>query len=772
MRNFGRRLLLFFMSYATHVGGTVFAGQVNVPSQYGTIQSAVNAAQAGDTIVIAAGRYADMNTVTINRPLTLRGPNFNISPNTGTRVPEARVMGVTRFRLAANVCSVIIEGLSFESISGTGQGVIQSFPGVSNNIIIQRNRIVNTTQVSGVYSKNANGVGWIIRDNFISGIASPNGNSAFYLSDVDSVTVVDNVVNATSGDGIVFRKNHSITLLRNEIGGATLSGIHLDSVWDYLDIRNNRVTSCQTGLEITGSDLATLIIGITGNSFTGNTSLAIRNNATGILDASSNWLGATDPIAITSTLSGLIDYSPWLNNGSDTQTTTPGFQGDYSFLNVDANSPVAGGVTHLNEVWSWITPGGTVHLWPGDFAESIVVGISVSVLTTGTPRVQAAAFSNNANVSLFGDLEIYGNLMLESGTVNTDTSTIIVSNEDPFAVSISNGNIVGKIQRAIAAGSNAKYLFTDAKTSITPDGSQGSGYVLVESKPGMPPPVSLGNSINRHFMITPSSPLGGTVELSYLESELNSIPEEDLGAFNYNATTWYSNVGVVDTAQNMITVDSVSTWNLWTLGDMNSPLPIQLAHFSATAVQGTMNVSLLWGTVTETNNFGFLIQQREHSQSAFIDVQNSFVPGHGTTVNPQEYSWTHSGVTPGSYWYRLKQIDFDGTISFTEAREVILDAPTGVDDKEVPHVFALEQNYPNPFNPTTTIRFSVERTGYATVTLFNALGQEVRTLFSGDARAGQGYTLQVDASHLSSGVYFYRLASAGASALKRMLLLK
>jgi hypothetical protein len=141
-------------------------------------------------------------------------------------------------------------------------------------------------------------------------------------------------------------------------------------------------------------------------------------------------------------------------------------------------------------------------------------------------------------------------------------------------------------------------------------------------------------------------------------------------------------------------------------------------------------------------------------------------------VNPHEYSWTHVGVAPGSYWYRLKQVDFDGTVSFTEAREIILDAPTSVDEKELPHVFALQQNYPNPFNPTTTIRFSVGRTGHASVTLFNALGQEIQTLFSGDAQAGQNYSLQVDASHLSSGVYFYRLESSGTSALKRMLILK
>jgi len=772
MKGFGRRLFLFFSSYTFHVAGTVFAAQLQVPATHATISAAVTAANSGDTIVVAAGIYNDLGTLDITKSLTLRGPNFAISPNTGSRLAEARITGVARLRIKSNVSNVTIEGLSFENISGTGNGVIENQGAKSNNILIQKNRIVDITNVSGVYGSGNKATGWYVIDNLISGFVIPDMNSVLDFSRVENVVITDNVVSSTSGQGISLQNNDGITILRNDISGAAQSGIVLGGTWDNADIRNNTVNGCQNGLTITNGDLSVNVISVAGNSFSSNANKAILHQGSGLLDASLNWFGDADPAGFTSSLSGPVDYSPWFNSGSDTQATTPGFQGDYSFLNVDVNSPVAGEVLHLNEVGSLITPGGTVHLWPGTYAESVAVGFNLTVLATGSPRVQAAALENNAIVSLFGDVEIYDNLILASGTVNTDTSTITVSNDSPSAVSILNGSIVGKIQRVIGAGSGAKYHFTDSKTSITPDGSQGTVDVLVESRPGMPPPVAVGNSIDRYFMISPSAPLSGTVELSYLDSELNSISEEDLGAFNYVGSTWYNHVGVVDTTQNMISVSGVSTWNLWTLGDMNAPLPIQLAHFSAVVLSGTMNVSLTWGTVTETNNFGFLIQQCQENQTTFIDVPNSFVPGHGTTVNPQEYSWTHAGVSPGSYWYRLKQIDFDGTFSFTEAREVILDAPTGVDDKEVPHVFALDQNYPNPFNPTTKIRFSVERTGYATVTLFNALGQEVRTLFSGDARAGQGYTLQVDASHLSSGVYFYRLVSAGASALKRMLLLK
>ncbi len=111
-----------------------------------------------------------------------------------------------------------------------------------------------------------------------------------------------------------------------------------------------------------------------------------------------------------------------------------------------------------------------------------------------------------------------------------------------------------------------------------------------------------------------------------------------------------------------------------------------------------------------------------NNTSSFVDLPNSFVPGQGTTLIPHDYSWIHMGVAPGTYYYRLKQVDLDGTTHLTDAVQVIVDGVTGVDDKTVPEVFSLGQNYPNPFNPSTTISFSVEAGGHATLTVFNALG--------------------------------------------------
>lgn len=153
-------------------------------------------------------------------------------------------------------------------------------------------------------------------------------------------------------------------------------------------------------------------------------------------------------------------------------------------------------------------------------------------------------------------------------------------------------------------------------------------------------------------------------------------------------------------------------------------------------------------------------------------MENSFVPGHGTTLEPHDYSWTQSQVAPGSYYYRLKQVDLDGSLHFSDSRQVIVYPLAGVEEGSFPASFNLSQNYPNPFNPSTRIQFTVDRSGSTTLTVSDILGKEVETLFAGTAEAGTTYGVTFDASRVANGTYFYRLVSGNQVSLKKMLLLK
>jgi hypothetical protein len=99
---------------------------------------------------------------------------------------------------------------------------------------------------------------------------------------------------------------------------------------------------------------------------------------------------------------------------------------------------------------------------------------------------------------------------------------------------------------------------------------------------------------------------------------------------------------------------------------------------------------------------------------------------------------------------------------------------TGVEreaEKELPTEYRLEQNYPNPFNPSTTIQFSLPRSGFVTLKVFSILGEEVATLASEELPAGR-YTTRWNANGLPSGVYFYRLQTGDFAETKKLVLVK
>ncbi|MCA2004149.1 MAG: T9SS type A sorting domain-containing protein, partial [Ignavibacterium sp.] len=175
-------------------------------------------------------------------------------------------------------------------------------------------------------------------------------------------------------------------------------------------------------------------------------------------------------------------------------------------------------------------------------------------------------------------------------------------------------------------------------------------------------------------------------------------------------------------------------------------------------------VELNWSTATETNNRGFEIQR---SQMSEVKSQNSwqsigFVNGKGTTSGPQYYSFTDKNLNAGTYTYRLKQVDFDGSFEYSNEIEV---------DVLSPDKFVLEQNYPNPFNPTTIISWQSPISGHQTLKVYDILGKEVVTLVNEYKEAGR-YKIEFDASNIPSGIYYYKISAGSFSDVKKMMVIK
>lgn len=193
-----------------------------------------------------------------------------------------------------------------------------------------------------------------------------------------------------------------------------------------------------------------------------------------------------------------------------------------------------------------------------------------------------------------------------------------------------------------------------------------------------------------------------------------------------------------------------------------SIIPVELTSFTANVVGSS--VVLSWTTATEVNNQGFEIERSADGVS-FNSI--GFVPGFGTTTEPKSYSYTDQSVSSGNYYYRLKQIDFDGSFSYSYVAEVEVSLPTA---------FSLEQNYPNPFNPTTSIQFSLPVDARVAISIYNLVGEKVAEVANKEFSAGT-HKVNFDAASMTSGIYFYQLDATGNdgktfSSVKKMTVLK
>ena len=144
-----------------------------------------------------------------------------------------------------------------------------------------------------------------------------------------------------------------------------------------------------------------------------------------------------------------------------------------------------------------------------------------------------------------------------------------------------------------------------------------------------------------------------------------------------------------------------------------------------------------------------------YSDTAFGDAygyytwQPSVIDSPFAVPNVPMPDW---GPDPG--YFNLATSNFWAILNFVDQTTLsVKERPIG---EGIPQVYSLAQNYPNPFNPSTMIQFALPRAGKVDLKVYNILGQAVATLVNGPMAAGR-YEAQWNASHLSSGLYFYRL---------------
>ncbi len=161
------------------------------------------------------------------------------------------------------------------------------------------------------------------------------------------------------------------------------------------------------------------------------------------------------------------------------------------------------------------------------------------------------------------------------------------------------------------------------------------------------------------------------------------------------------------------------------------------------------------------------------------------IPNPAYTYNPatDSYSPLPNLATPvlGAYvgstqtssaWKCIVASGYNGSAALTTTQiftqNIVGISPIG---NQLPDNYSLSQNYPNPFNPTTKINFAIKSNGFVTLKVYNILGKEVSTLVN-DFKSAGTYSVDFNASSLSSGIYFYKIEANGFTDVKRMALVK
>ncbi len=291
------------------------------------------------------------------------------------------------------------------------------------------------------------------------------------------------------------------------------------------------------------------------------------------------------------------------------------------------------------------------------------------------------------------------------------------------------------------------FAMTVSPTMATIPQNGGSEFISVQV------PATTGYTSDAEFTATVSpTPSSGTITLDFPSGNtLSTFPGnvQLRVQTSGNVTLGTYTINIEGTGPDAIPVHRRTV-------SLEVTVPVELTSFSAISEKN--DIILSWSTATETNNQGFEIQRRTNGNFEKI----GYVIGKGTTTEQQNYTFTDKEVMPGLYSYRLKQVDFDGTIEYSDVVEV---------DVTTPMDYFLSQNYPNPFNPATTIKYAMVADGLVSLKVFDVLGNEVSSLVDDFQAAGE-YDIVFDASSLSSGVYYYQFKAGDFTSTKKLVLMK
>jgi hypothetical protein len=692
---------------------TSFGGMRRVPSEYATIQSAITAAAAGDTVLIAPGRYVEN--------INFRGKNIVVGSEfilTGDRsfIRSTIIDGGSPAHPDTASCvlivsgedtSAVLEGLTLTNGRGTrwldehGAGIFREGGGILitlssptiRNMIIAGNEAVNSASCVSA------------------------GGGAIRIGD-GAPRIIGNVINGNHGmyGGGIVLNYCSGTVIRNNV------------------IFGNIVDQAVPGVSTFGGGGLWLLLRIPGHT----TPNIIENNT----------------IAA--------------NASSGTGSGSAGRGGGIVFQNADViarnniiwgNTQSTGGqIQGAMPLTYSIVEGGFAGT--GNLSTDPAFADSAFLLAPSSPAVDAGDPD-----STFNDREEAGQPGVprapSQGTLRNDAGAYGGPLAEPLSADWRPDLLLP------AGGLNFGLLLPgDSATAVLRIRNRGSRLLVIDSLArhsglsdivaGRPVPLTIAPGR------TDSLPLTWHPDAEYLLDDTLMLRYNDVAEspaqISLSGTSIPTGMLSVSTAE-------------CNFGSVDVNVPVRDTSFMVRNI-GTgldsVDVSLFYNTVQPpealaVSPHAFLIAAGDSQEITFTWYPPLVVPVGFRVYAPAVVLDSRRG-TGTTHFQKTMRFRTTGTVDVT-------------DEGQHPQVFDLGQNYPNPFNPTTTIQYTVpgfagtSRSTAISLQVFDLLGRRVATLVDGMETPGMK-TVRFDAPDLAGGVYLYRLNTGGRSIIRKMMLLR
>jgi hypothetical protein len=397
---------------------------------------------------------------------------------------------------------------------------------------------------------------------------------------------------------------------------------------------------------------------------------------------------------------------------------------------------------------------------------------SGSQQVTGLSEVWNLALNGTGTATLTSYMLVRHQLTATQGVLSTGNNYIEMGGDNPFNEFTStarlseneNGYVLGEVRYRDVVDVGTPSDFGGLGMTLTADASSVNtpGIVQVVRHTGTPATgVGSRPGIIRTFDLNPGNDTGLnlTMDFQYFAHERNGIADADLGLYSAAASAgpWQLNAGATRQSPafangpSTLTKTGLTHLSSWTLGSTAAPLPVELLRFTAEAAGPA--ALLRWATASEKNSAYFSI---EASTDGKIFQAVGKVAARGTATQQSSYEFRDANLPHyGSslVYYRLRQIDVDGTASFSPVRQVATKTSAAA-------ASLVATAFPVPFTQTLTVQVRTAATGAAHLTLRDAWGR-ILLQQTTDLATGVQEVEMTKASQLAPGIYLLTVEQNG-----------